>query len=164
MRGILCAWLVPLKVGQLFVWLALHFFARTFLRLREGGWKKTRGSSKISEQIILTKNNLLPKCFTTKKINFFYRQMDVIFKYAKFSETDLRLLQHPRWRWNPLTIIRKSSILDVAAVLDPPLILRDASSLINSFVCRNKYRTWLWLTLIKVIKKKRHRKTCKFAL
>ena len=44
--------------------------------------------------------------------------------------------------WKPLTVITKRSILDVAAVLDPPLI----SSLLSSVVawCKN------WLTLIPV--------------
>ena len=44
------------------------------------------------------------------------------------SETDLGLLQHPRWStliivngFQPLTIITKHSILDIAAALDPPL-------------------------------------------
>ena len=37
------------------------------------------------------------------------------------SEADLGLLQHSRWK--PLTIITKHSILDVAAVLDPPLAI-----------------------------------------
>ena len=46
------------------------------------------------------------------------------------AEADLGLLQHPRWvehfvitvnGWKPLTIITKSSILDVGAVLDPSL-------------------------------------------
>ena len=45
------------------------------------------------------------------------------------AEADLGLLQHPRWSsfviivngFQPLTIITKSSILDVAAVLNPPL-------------------------------------------
>ena len=45
------------------------------------------------------------------------------------SEADLGLLQHPIWSvlviivngWKPLTVITKRSILDLAAVLDPPL-------------------------------------------
>ena len=45
------------------------------------------------------------------------------------SDADLGLLQHPIWSvlvvivngWKPLTIITKRSILDLAAVLDPPL-------------------------------------------
>ena len=41
---------------------------------------------------------------------------------AAFPEADLGLLQHPRWSsWKPLTIITKRSILDAAAVLDPPV-------------------------------------------
>ena len=39
-----------------------------------------------------------------------------------YSEADLGLLQHPRWSAS-LTIITKRSILDVAAALDPPLVL-----------------------------------------
>ena len=44
--------------------------------------------------------------------------------YMLFAEAYLGLLQHPRWSalWKPLSIITKRSILDVAAVLDPPLI------------------------------------------
>ena len=49
------------------------------------------------------------------------------------SEADLGLLQHPRMEhfvitvngWKPLTIITKSSILDVAAALDPPLYIKN---------------------------------------
>ena len=41
------------------------------------------------------------------------------------SEADLGLLQHPRWSFQPLTIITKRSILDVAAVLGPPLKILD---------------------------------------
>ena len=48
----------------------------------------------------------------------------------KYPDADLELLQHPRWSafviivegWKPLIIIKKCSILDVEAVLDPPLI------------------------------------------
>ena len=39
--------------------------------------------------------------------------------HKTFTEAELGLLQHPRWM---LTIITKSSILDVAAVLDPSLV------------------------------------------
>ena len=39
------------------------------------------------------------------------------------SEADLGLLQHPRGSLKPLTIITKSSTMDDAAVLDPPLAL-----------------------------------------
>ena len=43
-----------------------------------------------------------------------------------YTEADLGLLQHPRWSslWWYLTasIITNSSTLDVAAVLDPPLL------------------------------------------
>ena len=43
-------------------------------------------------------------------------------KFAgKHPEADLGLLQHPRWSFQPLTIITKCAILDIAAVLDPPL-------------------------------------------
>ena len=37
------------------------------------------------------------------------------------SKAVLGLLQHPRWK--TLTIITKSSILDVVTVLDPPLFI-----------------------------------------
>ena len=48
----------------------------------------------------------------------------------KVSEADLGLLQHPRWNlesndWKLLTVIVKCSTLDVAVVLDPPLVLYD---------------------------------------
>ena len=43
-------------------------------------------------------------------------------KRSFFSEVDLGPLQYPRWSWKLFTIIAKSSILDVAAVLDPPLL------------------------------------------
>ena len=43
--------------------------------------------------------------------------------YDNEKEADLGLLQHLRWSTNqPLTIITKCSILDVVAVLDPPLM------------------------------------------
>ena len=36
--------------------------------------------------------------------------------------------------WNPLTIITKSSILDVAAVLDPPLHYINGAESLNFFI------------------------------
>ena len=45
--------------------------------------------------------------------------------FVLFTETDLGLLQHSRWSTlsaQPLTIIAKRSILDVAGALDPPLV------------------------------------------
>ena len=54
---------------------------------------------------------------------------------AKRVEADLGLLQHLRWRLcnnrQPLTIITKNSILDVATVLDPPLEARNYRILWN---------------------------------
>ena len=37
------------------------------------------------------------------------------------AEADLGLLQNPRWSFQPLTVITKRSVLDVATVLDQPL-------------------------------------------
>ena len=53
------------------------------------------------------------------------------------AEADLGLLQHLRWS----TIITKSSILDGAAVLDPPLISADYLS-INT--CLEPRRCHCW--------------------
>ena len=41
--------------------------------------------------------------------------------------------------FQPLTIITKRSILDVVAVLDPPLLTRKSSLLLNSFSKRNNW-------------------------
>ena len=45
-------------------------------------------------------------------------------KHRDAAEVDLGLLQHPRWSGALCdNIITKRSILDVAAVLDPPLCI-----------------------------------------
>ena len=43
---------------------------------------------------------------------------------SAYPEADPGLLQHPRWMFQQLTVITKCSILNVAAVLDPPLRTR----------------------------------------
>ena len=56
-------------------------------------------------------------------------------KIIKLSEPDLGLLQHLKMErfviivngFQPLTIITKRSILDIAAVLDSPLIIYDSN-------------------------------------
>ena len=48
-----------------------------------------------------------------------------------WAEADIGLLPHPRWSWKPLTITKKRSILDVTAVLDPPLMTWNYSVTIN---------------------------------
>ena len=52
---------------------------------------------------------------------------------------DLVLQQHPRW--SNLTIITKRSILDVAAVLDPPLLYTFIKKMFN----RKRFiKSWFW--------------------
>ena len=51
------------------------------------------------------------------------KEITVISANLMLPEADLGLLQHPRWSFQPLTIITKSSTLDVEAVLDRPLVV-----------------------------------------
>ena len=63
------------------------------------------------------------------------------------AEADLELLQRPRWRTilDPLIIFTKSSILDVAAALDPPLAKIYSCQKYRSKVKdHNSYRTITW--------------------
>ena len=58
------------------------------------------------------------------KPDWFVKRRQFIRKLKISLEVDIGLLQHPRWStlwWKPLTIITKSSILDAAAVIDPPM-------------------------------------------
>ena len=94
------------------------------------------------------------KNFTKEKIH----------KYNEWtSEADLGPLQHLRWSFviivngfQPLTIITKCSILDVAEVLDPPLnivtIFPTLCIHINYIICKSitvylKLEVWFWLKL-----------------
>ena len=51
--------------------------------------------------------------------------------------------------WKPLTIITKSSTLDVAAVLDPPLISNDIIKVITIFISSITYSTQINFQLIR---------------
>ena len=64
------------------------------------------------------------KCHSTTVVfKIYYKLFKYYLKLIWCPEANLRLLQHPRWSaLEPLTIITKRSILDVAAVLDPHLV------------------------------------------
>ena len=68
----------------------------------------------IQSIMIFILMNILDFAFTKNMTNWI-KQVN--------SEAHLGLLQHSRWNtlWQKLTISTKSSIFDVAAVLDPPL-------------------------------------------
>ena len=53
------------------------------------------------------------------------------------------------WSWKPLTIITKSSTLDVAAVLDPPLIIS------GTFRPMNRLKHYSKESLLKYLAEKR---------